>query len=545
MNPALLKLLQLQSRGFFRRIARGAQTPRRAVFLIIGVVVILCWLGPALVLRTTMILAVRHAHPDQLGAWQHRFRAVAPLALLGVCLLTIVSSAGDKAIAFTRGEVDMLFPGPFSRRQLLGYKLLKSALIALLTGLLLSVALLPYSASWAACYVGVVLTLLFIQLFSTAGVLLGQTVGQRAQSLLRRVVLVAGAGLGLLLLRHWVAARGGMEALYEFRYSELGRNLLAPFDPFGAAITAVSWSDLARSAAAAALIDLGLLAVVVLLDANYVEAAIGASRRRYAQIQRIRGGSLLTSGVKGSASWQLPRAPWLGGAGPVAWRQATSAGRSARGFLLVLLVVAIAIGPLFGTALHSAGAAQTLAMIISWLTILLSGLLKFDFRGDLDHIDELKSLPLRPWALAVGQLVVPTVILTLAHVLLVTSVALAGAAHKEFLLVAALLAFPFNALLMATENLIFLLFPTRPAAASPGDFQVLGRQASQLAMKALTVGVGLGIALALALPLYALSGSLAVMTTVAGFMLAAETVALVPLIAWAFNRFDPSVDTPA
>ena len=46
-------------------------------------------------------------------------------------------------------------------------------------------------------------------------------------------------------------------------------------------------------------------------------------------------------------------------------------------------------------------------------------------------------------------------------------------------LTAAALAFPFNALLMSTENLIFLLFPSRPAASSPGDFQVLGRQAAQ------------------------------------------------------------------
>ena len=38
-------------------------------------------------------------------------RGVVPLILLGICLLTTMTSAGDKAVAFTPGEVDLLFPG--------------------------------------------------------------------------------------------------------------------------------------------------------------------------------------------------------------------------------------------------------------------------------------------------------------------------------------------------------------------------------------------------------------------------------------------------
>jgi hypothetical protein len=298
------------------------------------------------------------------------------------------------------------------------------------------------------------------------------------------------------------------------------------------------------------LIDIGLLMIVILLDANYVEAALSASRRRYAQVQRIRGGSLLSSGVKGNVTWSLPRPPWLGGAGPIIWRQATSAVRSARGLLLVLIIVVIGIGPLLGSALPAGNVAQMLVYIMAWLTILLSGLLKFDFRGDIDHIEELKSLPIRPAMLALGQLVVPTVFLTTAHLLLLGSLALAtrshARTHHDFLLVAACLALPFNALLMAAENLIFLLFPSRPAAASPGDFQVMGRQAAQLIMKSLLVMIGLGIAIGIAVPFYVLlGGSLPILAVIAGTFLIGETWALIPAIARAFNRFDPSVDTPA
>ncbi len=208
--------------------------------------------------------------------------------------------------------------------------------------------------------------------------------------------------------------------------------------------------------------------------------------------------------------------------------------------------VAVIVGPLFATALKSADIAQPLLAVIAWLTVLLSGLLKFDFRGDLDHIDQLKSLPLPPSAIAVGQLVVPTLILSAAHILLLLCVGLTTNSRHELYFTAAALALPFNALLMSTENLIFLLFPSRPAASSPGDFQVLGRQAAQLVIKSLSVIVGGIIAMAIAVPLFILTGgSWLVLTLVAGAILLGQTCALVPAIAWAFARFDPSVDTPA
>jgi len=215
--------------------------------------------------------------------------------------------------------------------------------------------------------------------------------------------------------------------------------------------------------------------------------------------------------------------------------------------LFVLLIIALGVGPVFATMLKSADIAQPLVGAVAWLTVLLSGLLKFDFRGDLDYMEELKALPLRPASISIGQLIVPTMILSATHVLLLLGVAFSVSAdQRELLVVAACLALPFNGLLMATENLIFLLFPTRPAAASPGDFQVLGRQAAQLVMKAIAVMLGCLLAAGVAVPIYILTGgSLVLVTVLAGLILLAETAVLIPAIAWAYNRFDPSVDTPA
>ena len=538
MNPALFHLIRLQGRGFFRRITRSALSPRRAVFLAVGIALMMLWLGPPVLTSLTL----RHTEPQRLAAAGQRFRGIAPLALLAICVLIIVSSAGDKAVSFTPGEVDILFPGPFTRRQLLGYKLSKSGLVALLTGLVFSFPMLVYGTSWIASYVGVVLTLLFIQWFSTAGVLLGQTLSQRANTMMRQGILIVAIFVGFILVRHWIAAGGGTAGLLAFRDSELGEKLLAPFDPFGRAITADGADELLTSAGEAALVDAGLLAIVVLLDANYLEAAMAASQRRHAQLQRIRAGSLLSSSIKGDVKWRLPQPPWLLGAGPIAWRQATSAARSAKGLLLVLLILALGAGPLLAHALES----KVLVGLLAYATVLLSGMLKFDFRGDLDHMEELKALPVRPVALACGQIVVPALVLSAVHVLLLGSVAAMIPSERPVLLVAACLAPPFNLLLMATENLIFLLFPTRPAAASPGDLQVLGRQAAQILMKAIAVMLGCLLAAGFAVPLYIFTGgSLVLLVLLGAIILLGEVCALVPAIGWAFRRFDPSIDTPA
>ena len=45
-----------------------------------------------------------------------------PLALLGFWLLNFVFSSSEGAITFTPAEVNLLFPAPLSRRQLLAYK---------------------------------------------------------------------------------------------------------------------------------------------------------------------------------------------------------------------------------------------------------------------------------------------------------------------------------------------------------------------------------------------------------------------------------------
>ncbi|MDB5299679.1 MAG: hypothetical protein JWO87_1342 [Phycisphaerales bacterium] len=552
IHPALYKLIALQGRGLVRRTLRGAGTPRRIVFFAVGAAVFLLWLGPAVLMATKPRSALQQEKTI------NYVRTIMPMVLLGVCIVTAVTSAGDKAIAFTPGEVDQLFPGPFTRRELLAYKLIKSTLAAVLTGLILSLVMLQRAQWWPACFVGVFLSLLFVQWFSIAMVLGGQALGAAAYARFRRLLMVVAGILVVVGLRTWMTEGYShrQAALERFRDSPVVGTILKPLEPYAQAMTAAGASALVKWSAYAVLLNTGLLVLVFLLDSYYVEAAMAASERRYAKIQRIRAGSFLSLGVSKTATWRLPALPWFGGAGPIVWRQLTSAGRSARGLLLLLLIIAIGAGPILAgggglfhqrdSAEYEAETLKVLGIVLAWLTFLCSSMLNFDFRGDVDLIDTLKSLPLRENAVAVGQLIVPVLLLTIVHALLlgIASALLPG--QRPVLLAALLLALPFNGILFASENLIFLLFPSRPAAVSPGDFQVMGRKFVFLLMKAMMLAVAGIIALFAGLLVWIMTGRALAPAIAAGWLaLAAEAAALVPAIAWAYRRFDPSIHTPA
>src|SRR5881394_1673887 len=136
MPRALLKLIFLHFKAFLRGSVRGMGTVRGAVFLALGVCVMVLWLG------STFFGAFLQPRADPA-----KTRELFPIWLLAACVLNLATSAGERAIAFTPPEVDFLFPGPFTRRQLLGYKLLKSAAGAVVTATLFSMLFLRYTQS--------------------------------------------------------------------------------------------------------------------------------------------------------------------------------------------------------------------------------------------------------------------------------------------------------------------------------------------------------------------------------------------------------------
>jgi len=536
LHPALYKLLSLRMRGMRRRMLRGIKTPKGAVFFGLGVLMFAIWLGPS------VVFAFRENATDSA-----QLEAAMPLIILGMCLLTLISSAGERAIYFSPGEVEFLFPGPFGRRELLGYKVLGLLVGVLFSSALFSVIFLRYASSWLAAFAGVFLSLTFVQLFSMSLLLAGQLMAERAYTRMRMAVLIA-FGLVLAAAVGPAIAMRGMgkfgEAVVKAQESPWLQYAFLPLRPFAKTVAAehvfpdlILWSGIALA------INGALFAFIIWLDAEYRETAIGVSQKLYSRIQRAQRSGMAPTAS--SSRGRVPQLPWLGGAGPIAWRQMTNALRNARSMMLILLLVALAIG--IPTVARGESDVKiwpmTLAMAI-WLTVFLSMMIRFDFRSDVEQMDWLKMMPLKPWALVTGQLAVPVLICSALQVALVAvTVQIAG--RPELLAITIAFAPPFNILIFGIENALFLLAPTRVVAFSPGDFQVFGRQLLFLLVKLVLVSVAAGVAFGGGALVYVLSGSAMVLAIVSGWVfLTAQALVMIPTAAWAYRRFDVSLDTP-
>jgi hypothetical protein len=251
--------------------------------------------------------------------------------------------------------------------------------------------------------------------------------------------------------------------------------------------------------------------------------------------------------VKPHVAWRAPRLPWLGGAGPIAWRQLTTAIRSIHGLMIFFLIVlCLAAAPLLSKMQNSSEATGMLVFQICFLTMLLTRMLAFDFRGDLDYMDWAKSLPLRPVAIALGQLAVPVLLMTAIHVMFFSTLAAFSQGSRPMLLAAMLFSPPFNFLLFGVDNLLFLLFPFRAVATTPGDMQHIGRTMVEFFAKIFLLALCCGAAAAPGAVAYWISGGswvAALALTWLGLLFCGCLV--VPCIAWAFRRFDVATDTPA
>ena len=538
MDPVLVKLLRFRLRGALRRSFRGLKTVRGMIFFLFGLGAFLLWIGPQF-----LLLFIQHGQSDP-----EVLRDVLPVGLFGLSLMAFLGGSRQEGICFTPAEVDFLFSGPFTRRNLLLYKLASGIVGSLFGALFISFVLMRYASHWLAAFVGAFLALVFVQFLTTLLVLIGQTMAQQIYTLARKAVLLVFFGLVIVIAARGLPTffdRGFVEAAHVLRVSTFGYWLFLPLEPLVRTIVAERiFPDFIGWAAAGTALDLVMLMLVVRIDVNFLESSVSASQKRYLLMQRRRHGRMF---VKPKMSWRLPAFPWLGGAGPIAWRQLTTALRGLHGLLpFFLIVLGFAVMPLFFQAMKSPGALGALIGQIGVFTMIMTRAVAFDFRGDLDCMDWLKSLPLRPIAITLGQLVTPVLLLTAIHAMFLGS-ALAFTQESSAVLIAALLFSPlFNFLLFGLDYLLFLLFPSRMAAATPGDLQFIGRTMLEMFAKMIVLACCCGASAAVGWAGYWISGgSWAAALGMAGFVLLFCGCLIVPCIAWAYCRFDVSIDTPA
>jgi hypothetical protein len=549
VKPALWLLLRLRLWGWLRRLFRNARTVRGALLLVLGGLCLLCGVGQAVVAQIVQAFRADHvARP-----YHEAVERYGPLALLAYFLSTLLFTSGERAVTFTPAEVNLLLSGPFSRRQLLAYKIVAGFLLSLLSAVFMTFVFLPYEGNVLFGYAGLVLILLFVQLFSLAVGLVANTVGVQAYNRRRKVLLVlvlAGAVVAVSYAGRDLFRSSPAEILQQLQQKPAFRAFMEPFRWFVAAFSAERlWPDFLQNAALGLTVNAVLLAVIFALDAQYLETAAVASERLYAQLQRLRTGGTLAMGPGGAGKvrFSVPSFPWWFGVGPVAWRQAVTALRGLRGLLVffVILGSTMVIPVLVGRgARDTPDVSLGLAATLIGMTLMMP-MLPFDFRGDVDRMEVLKTLPLGPGRIVLGQLLVPVFLLSLVQLAILLIVQAQWGGVEMALAAAVAFAAPVNFLSFGVENLLFLWFPTRSLPTAPGDLQLLGRHMLLWLGKLSTLGVTAGVASLLGLIVYLLTGqNWWAALGVAWVTVVGVAAGLVPLLALAFRRFDVARDTP-
>lgn len=533
MDRSLWLLLRLRGVAWGRRWSRDLRSLKGLLLAIIGSLVFL-----------PMALSALFAPRIQMAAQSESMRRYGPLGLCVYCLLQIVLSSGDRAIYYSPAEINFLFCGPFRPRQLLLYKVVGGLGAGLVMTPFLMLAF-SHHARWAmAALVGLFLTIEFIYLFTLALGLTISMVGALAFNRVRKALLIGVcAGLAALIvpLGRSTAGEGLDGAAERLLATPAVRLALAPFQPLVMAFTASNAAELAWWSALAAAIDAALLGLVLVLNERFLEASAASSAKVYARIRRARRGEVWHSG-RAKARFSLPMFPWWGGVGPNLWRQLTTATRSTSKLVGVVAMFGFPLVMILADGRHAAGDPNRMVPAISTIVgvaLFAPALVGFDFRPDLGRMEDLKTLPITPGRMALGQVATPVLVLTAIEWLALAVISAFAPGDPTLIVSVGALALPLNLVMVAIENLYFLWYPFRMTGFNAFDFQAMGRQMLLMMAKLLTVGVAAVLAGgAGAIVYYLLADSLAAAVATAWVVVALIGLAIVPLLGQAFVHFD-------
>ena len=539
MDATLVKLLLLRFRGGLRHRVHELKTLRGLLYMCVTIAVIILLMKQSSLPGNPLGGAIQSG-PEQL---REQFSRLMPVGLLAACLLTVFTSSGP-AIHFSPSEINLLFSGPFTRRALLLYKTGFYVFGALLSSLLITLLVPAFTHSLLATFLGAFLTLMFIQLFSAVIGLVSQLLTGYCYVPVRRshVIILLAAVIAALVWYLASTANGLAGALALFQSSLMGTLVLAPFEVFVRIFLSPSiYPDLLGWAALGFSINAALLAIIILLDGHSYEASVAASLKLHKRWVRARRSGLLW-GAQPSVVRSFRPPLLLGGSGPIAWRQLLTALRTSSKPVLVFIGLAILAGPLLVIAAADISMWSRIGFVFFIAVYVLPRTLVFDFRSDLETMENFKALPLRPWKLCAGQLVAPVLLTCLVELLLLGSVAvfLDGTAYAISVGMMPFLV-PFNLLLYGLENLLFLLFPTPLVPVGRVDFDFLGRTMVEFMVKTMLLVGACALAVAAGMRALAVTErSWPAFAGVAWLSLALMALLMLPLLSWAFARFDVS-----
>jgi hypothetical protein len=555
LHPALRQLLASQTAAKWRRLRRAFSSRRRCMLSLVATALAAVWCGNIL-----LSVLMRESAPPA------RFAQMVSTGLFVYALWHVLKPAfkrPEEALEWTAAERELLGAGPFRRSELIFYRLTHILNATLVKAVCFTLLMLPDLHRPLAGLVGIFLGLIFLDLLR---INLEITTHGLAQATYRRFRLAIAAisastvasslVIAYCIPPHWHARSTHLTwaiLKHVLRSASMlldtipGRIALAPFKLYSSVIVTEELS-------ASWLFECSICCLLIPTMTWLAVYLDGWFDRRIAQRERDeyppRPSAGRVSAALGNRAARQ-RIAWLLGAGPLAWRQLIGADKQ-RSQLAVALALPglLAMLPVFVCSDGRQAALQVSAALTFYSFLLLPTALKFDFRRDIQRMVILKTLPIRPVALVVGQIGAPSILAFVFQVTVLVLTMLMRPFPIWILLATLLLLAPLNALIFALDNLLYLLYPYR---LNQEGIEIFLRTTLTFTAKGLIFTAGLlltffwsFVAHEIARHLPSLAHDPALVFVMGGWvMLCGAVLASVQLLARIYTRFDPSQDTPA
>jgi hypothetical protein len=342
--------------------------------------------------------------------------------LLALTVLGWLLPFDSGLLEFSQAEIQFLFPAPVSRRELLVHRLLRSQL-GLLFGSVIAGLVAPSMSGFARLRLAVATWLLLStgKVYFTGISLARARLGSRDTRILRVAwlpLIILGAAIAVVgvaivnafdgapldsiqdvLVRVGTVTTKGLSSIVLWPFIALTRPLFAPWP--GPYLTALGW---------ASVVLLATVLWVLQSDAAFEDAAAMIAQRKAQEPKK----DIVRYHVRSSA---LPLATHGRPEIAFAWKAATQTMRifgkanlmrlAAIGFALTITAASMGRGGGLATLVGS----FALATCIFAVTLAPQAL-RVDMREDLQHLDMLKTWPIRAATVVRGELLWPGVLLT-------------------------------------------------------------------------------------------------------------------------------------
>ncbi|WP_182864921.1 putative ABC exporter domain-containing protein [Rhodopirellula sp. JC639] len=410
IDPALTHLMRMLMRAGFRQAWRLIKRPSGAFFTLF----MLAMVGFGLMPTVVMTLTAEQQPPSAFA------RVVAdsiPLLMYIAAAAMVATNSGEALLELKPAELQFVLAGPFTNSHILSYRLLTLAFGWLPISVFFAVFMLPHLGSFLGGLLGISSGGILITMLAFQYTLLKPRL---SPGVLRAIRLAALTSVAVILIE--AAGRvSGVDESYSITVVSQAINggvaarvLSLPFRPFATVMT----NDLGIELLIGQLISLGLIAAITVscyrTNRGFSELAVEGVARRQKKLERIRGGNVYGFSTRNAERSQLlPAFGWLGGVGPVAWSQVTSAvrrtGRLVPGIVVLGIVAAIAAAAvlqLFPDTIPDTGRTYAVPIALAasaYLGFLLSITSQTGFAASPRLLTWYQTLPIRPMAIATGM----------------------------------------------------------------------------------------------------------------------------------------------